>query len=307
MKTLFSRFSFALLVLVLLSGCVWNEQVESSQAGIISIAGKIDRCVSPGLVSDGSFYSDLKTVSISTLTFSVEDAELATDDNQLLGLKITIQAKRQNDCASITNIFTNWASLTVDQVLIDTISATARESMKTGVRSFTLEQLLDDRNGLSLAITESLATDAAKYSAQIVNVTIENVAIDPEYADVLSQKALITAQIDQAVRQQDLIRQTAANEILQEEQRQLALTAQLEAEKAETDIQIEIARRAGEVIAAKNEIYSLNPEAFELERLRLIQGILGDNVIYFLQEGTDLSLFLTQPGQTQPIPVSPTE
>lgn len=302
-KTALGLF-FVLVLSFVLAGCFINDDVKTDQSGVVVDGGKIERCVGPGVHTDWGFFADLREVSNATLTFEVVDPEVATFDSQLVGISVTIQARRNNDCESLTNLLTNWPALIDDEQLKAVISATANEAMKVGTRQFTLTQLLDDRNGLATAIKLSLEADAEKYSTTIINVSIKNVGLDPKYAAVLQEKALYTVQIEAALREQDLIRQQAANDKLRQEQKTLILQAQLETEKAQTAVQVEIATRAGKVVEAANNVYLINPAAFELEKLARLKEILGDKaVIYFIDENTDLTLLLSNiAGGVLPVP-----
>lgn len=290
-----------LIVGLLLSGCYINEEVDANEVGIQMSAGRIEGCVGPGVHTDMSWFADLKQISSATIKLSVADPEVATQDNQLVGVDITIQARRLTDCDSARNLLTNWPALLDDAALSETIDATAREGMKVGTRSFTLTQLLDDRNSLATKIQESLAVDTKVYSVEVVNVIVNNIAIDPGYANVLKEKALLTAQIETELRRQDLIKQTASNNILEQERRTAVLQETVKAEQAQTGVQMEIATRNGKMIAAANQVYVTNQYAFELEKLRLMQGILGDKAtVYFVPAGTDLTM-LWNPNSIVPI------
>ena len=68
-----------------------------------------------------------------------------------------------------------------------------------------------------------------------------------------------------------------------------------------------IASREGKAIAARNEIYLANLPAYELERLRLLKDILGDKaVLYFVPQGTDLTLLLSGAGGPNVVPLPQT-
>ena len=303
------KFYLVILVLMVapfLTSCYINETVRSNEVGVQSVGGKLVQCYNPGVYSSGSFFADLLHVSRDTVTFSVEDPEVATSDNQLVGLRITIQARRREDCESIKGMLTNWSHLVDDARLVEVVTANAREGMKNGTRTFTLTQLLDDRNGLSTKIAESIETDANKYHVDVINVTVENIAISQDYASALQQKALYTAQTEAEKNRQQLILQNQANNKLDQEQRQVVLDEQLKAEQKQTDVQVEIASREGEVIAEQNQIYYENERAYELRRLELLRGVVGAGTVYFLPEGTDLTmLFSPQSGQVVPVPVAP--
>lgn len=292
------KMLFVLSVLVmaaLTTGCYFNEEVQPNQVAVKLYKNQIESIADkPGGVYSAvtCFYCDLKAVDIDTQTFSVEDPEVLTKDNQAVGVKITIQARRKSDAESIKNLLTNW-SLLVDNIqFTNTISATAREGMKNGVRNFTLGELLNDRNGLAGDIKTQLEADAMKYSGEIVNVTIENIGPSAEYMTILSETANLKAQTDQEVRRQDLINQKASNNVLEQNKRVEVAAAQVKAEEAETQVQVEIARRQGEIVAAQNQVYTLNPQAYELKKLELMQNIFNNKTIMFIPEGTNLTTFL---------------
>jgi hypothetical protein len=300
------KYLVGLLILAFsLSSCYLNKEIDANEIGVEMNAGKIRGCVGPGVHTSWGWFDDLKPISSATVKVTVGDPEVATQDNQLVGVEITIQARRMTDCDSARNILTNWNALVDDQALIDTIDATAREGIKVGTRSFTLTQLLDDRNSLAQKIEDSLVGDADFYSVTIVNVIVNNIAIDPSYADQLKEKALLTAQIETELRRQDLIKQTASNNILEQERRTAVLQEQVKAEQAQTNVQMEIANRAGKMIAAENQVYITNQYAFDLEKLRLMKEILGDkSTFYFIPEGTDITM-LWSPNSVVPVPVEP--
>lgn len=303
------------LLSTLLSGCYWLEEIETSEVGAKMNAGRIYDCVPSGQYSESGWFEDLKHISKGTMTFSVEDPEVATQDNQLVGIKITIQARRALegdkglDCESIKNLLQNWPALIDDQSFVDTVSATAREGIKNGTRSFTLTKLLDDRNGLSQAITKHIEEDALKYSGQIVNVTIENIALNPDYAQTLQEKALFTAQTEKELKRQELVIQQAQTNALEQQQLTLVTEERLKREQAQTAVDVEIATREGKKIAASNQIYLDNERAYELEKLRLFAGVLGDkSSVWFIPQGTDLTLLLNQLKDNQTVvPVVPEE
>jgi hypothetical protein len=298
----FIILALSLFGLLFLTGCYINDEVRTDQVGAQLNKNAIIRCVGPGVYTDTAWWADLRQVNVSTLTFEVEDPEVATEDNQLVGVRITIQARRKGDCDSVRALLSNWSHLLDDQNLIDTIDATAREGIKNGTRGFSLQELLNDRNGLATAISTQLELDASKYSVEVINVTIENIAIDPAYAEVLQATAKLKADEDYQARRNSLIEQQAKTDLFERQQAQLVLAEQLKVEQAQTLVEVEIARRAGQKIAAANEVYILNPQAYELERLRLMQSMFGAGTVYFIPEGTDLTTFF---GLNGFLPVQP--
>ena len=289
------RFLLVLIMMIVAfgaTGCYINSDVETHQIGVQLNRNAITNVVTSGVYTDMGFFADLKVMDINTITFSVEDPEVLTSDNQAVAVKITIQARRKSDGDSVRNIFTNWSTLVDNDVLVTTISATAREGIKIGTRAFTTTQLLDDRNGLALTIAEKLKEDTAKYSVDIINVTVENIAFDPKFTDVLNEKALLRVETEKELQRQQLIKQQASNDVLQASEQTLVIREQIIQAQAQTDLEVLIAAREGQKIAELNKIYETNPYAFELERLRLLEKILGDKSVFYIPEGTSIYQFI---------------
>lgn len=290
-----------LAVALFSSSCYWNSEVGTNQAAAQLVKNEVINCVGSGVYTDLDYWSDLTTVNLNTVELQVSDPEVATKDNQLVGVEITIQARRRGDCASIKTLLKNWSHLLDDAQLVATITKTAREGIKNGTRQYTLTQLLDDRDKLANAVKGHLDNDSKQYATEIINVTIENIAIDPEYAAVLQATAKLKADQDFQERRKDLIQQQAQTDLFERQQEQLVLAEQLKVEAAKTDVEVEIARRRGEVVQASQEVYATNPQAFELRRLELLKELFGERTVYFLPEGTDPTMFFNFDG-IAPVP-----
>lgn len=293
-----------LLASFALSGCVFRESVQENEVGVLLFKNQVIDVVGAGVITDMRYWADLKVTNIDTLTFSVEDPEVLTSGNQAVGIRITIQGRRRSDAESIRNIYSNWNSIFKNnEALINVVTATAREGIKNSVREFSLTELLDDRNGLALSMTEQLEADAGKYSFEIINVTIENITVDPEYMAVLNQKAVINVETEKELERQKLIKQKADNDKLQAQNDVAVLVEQIKVQQEKTKLELEIATREGKKIAAQYEVYSKNKEAFELEKLLRLKELFGEGTIYFIPQGTDLTTFFNATG----VPLLPVE
>jgi len=294
------RFLIVVVLMVvfsmLMSGCYLWDEVNPNETGVEIVGGQISEyCKMPGVHTSWQYRADLRHIKGDTLTFEFQDPSVATKDTQIMGVTLTIQAKRKIDCESAKDFIINWPSLLNDDALVQAILATAGEATKNGTRGFTFNELLSDRNGLANAITEALIEDAGKYNVGIVNVIVKDVQIDPEYQDILKEKAELTAQIEMANRRKDLITANAEADVLEQESEKLVLDAQLLREQAQTSVQVEIAQREGEVVAAQWNVYIENEKAFELRKLELLGNVVGDNdKMWFIPQGFDLTTVLLQ-------------
>lgn len=300
-----------LFLTVLLGACVWNEPVGTSEMAVWIDGGKPGQCVGPGVYTGDilNAYQELHQIRIDTMNFVISDPEVATSNSQLVGVEIGIQVKRKPNCESLVEMLTSYPAIAGDdQQVLNLITPSVLEGMKNGVRGFDLNSLLSDRNGLGSAINNSVAKDVSKFGIEVIAVQVKNVALAPAYAQILQETSNLSAQKDLKLREQDVIRQTAANAQFEQEQKALTLSKQLEAEKKQTEIDVEIAKREGAKTAASQQVYSLNPQAFELEKLRLMAKIFSDKTVYFLPFGTDINMLMngfmsgTTPTTAVPIP-----
>jgi regulator of protease activity HflC (stomatin/prohibitin superfamily) len=116
---------------------------------------------------------------------------------------------------------------------------------------------------------------------QLLDIRISNIAPDPQYLEKLQEKARANVEREVAM------------------QRTAQLQEQLKQEKAQTEISLEIARRENQVNEELARVYEKSPQYFELERLARLSDIIGgSDKIYFVPQGTDLTLILG--GGTEP-------
>lgn len=293
-KKLLSGFVF-IIAMMFTTGCIWNEEISASEIGLVTDAGAIQRCESPGLVSDSGFWTDLQKIRVDTLTFPFGNNSVATKDTQIVSVNVTVQVRRSAACQDAIQFYSQWPQLMDDAKLMEAVAATGGEAIKNGVRQFTLDQLLNDRDGLATAIRTALQEDADTYYTTIVNVIVNDVDVDDEYERLLSEKAKLTVQIETENRRQDLVKASAQAAIIEQQQQVEILKAQLLKEQAQTAIQLEISRRQSESVQAQWQVYLDNPEALRLRQLELYQGIVGPGTKWvFVPQGSSVDSILTE-------------
>lgn len=75
------------------------------------------------------------------------------------------------------------------------------------------------------------------------------------------------------------------------------LNEKVKQEQAQTLVEMEIARRNNMVATEKNKIYQLNPQAYELEKMKILRDTIGNNdKLIFVEKGTDITLLLGNDG-----------
>lgn len=297
-----------LCVMPMLSGCYLAEVVEPNEVVAQVDGGQVTGVAGPGVYTNLGPFAGLVKVSSNTLVIATDDPEVATLDNQLVGISVTVQMRRNTSEEAVRDLMKNWRSVaTNDEAFGQLVQPMVLQAVKVGTKKFTLQDLLADRNGLATSIQTDLQTEATKFDSTVVAVQVANVSMDPRYADQLQQKALLLAQAQTALQQQAVISQTAANAILQAERNRAIAQEQLLVEQANTQVQLEIATRQGKITAAQNAVYQTNPQAFELAALDKYARIFGQGTVYFVPVGTPLNLILGPVmSGTQPLPIHPT-
>jgi hypothetical protein len=139
-------------------------------------------------------------------------------------------------------------------------------------------------------MSDLLKTEFDECGIELLDVGVNDIGVDKDYADKLKEKAS----------------SKVATEVSEQKTKQLQ--DQINQEKAQTVIDQEKARRKNLTLAEENRVYELNPQAYELERLRLLKDVIGDNdKIYFIPEGADINMILSGNGTATLTPETPSE
>jgi hypothetical protein len=288
------RFGLLLLVVLslMLSGCYWQQSIDPSQVGVklddgISISG----IVGPGRYSAGGWYSSMREVDISVKTTEWEDPDLVTSDKQPIGLKLALSYHRNPSDACVKQMYETYNSELFDNARLDTlVKSRVPNSAKDNTAKMTLDQMLFGREAFALALTQSVDIEMAKICVILDTVQVANIGADPGYMEKLKQKAQVI---------QD--REIAVESVKTAEEN-------LKKTKAETEIQLELARRQNAMNQELAKTYELNENYFKLEQLKLIREIVaaggGSTKWVFVPEDSNLSFI--DSGGTDIVPVPPT-
>ncbi|MFP4346592.1 MAG: SPFH domain-containing protein [Anaerolineales bacterium] len=281
-----------------LSGCYWQREVEESERGLLMPDGvTLQEVVGAGRYTNLGWYADINTIDVSAKTTSWSDPDLVTADKQPIGLAVGITYRRMSDDESIRAMWSSYRAETLsDDALAQQVLNRIPRVAKEVTSEYTLDEMLgvglgegSGRAVITLDLFNKLEPELAEAHIQLLDVGINNISPSDEYLSLLEEKANAQVRV----------------EVAREETK--ALQEQLAQEEAQTQIELEKARRQNQVNAELAKTYEQSAEYYELERLRLLQGILGDqDKLYFIPEGTNLSVFLTGDATTA-VPVSTPE
>lgn len=289
---------FVLVMLVVLlslsmTGCYWRKEVEASEVGLVMDDGvKISRVVGPGRYNDlWSWYAALKVIDATAKTVAWEDPDLVTKDKQPIGLSVSVTYSRDRDPERAKHMWQFYnAESTSDELLQAQVIARIPRVAKAVTAQYTLDQMLGIAEGFSRqdvqrAMRDMLIEELAEIDSLVLDVGINNISPSSDFMELLEEKANASVEREVAIE-----KAKTAVETLKEE-------------KAQTEIEVEFARRNRLVAEEAAKIYELNDRWYELKRLEALGQVIGQNdKMWFVDPDLDLTMILS--GNDEVIPLA---
>jgi regulator of protease activity HflC (stomatin/prohibitin superfamily) len=285
--------SFVLLMVLaamLLTGCYWNRPVQESQVGLRLDSGRVIEVVPAGRYS-GGWFGSLDFVSISAIDVNWSDPSLITHDQQPIGMAVYMQVKRNSTQECVLKMWREFhAAATDDEALRAMVLGRIPDMAKNLSSKYQLGGILGteggetDRAAVRDALIKSATERLGPVCIDVVTAEISNVEPDAEYTRQLAAKANSKIAAEVSV------------------QNTITLQQQKKEEEAATERDLVIAKRDNQLAQERAKVYQLNPQAYELEKLKLIAQVLaGGNKWYFVEPGLDLTLLFNGNGEVVPV------
>ncbi|MDI7277367.1 MAG: SPFH domain-containing protein, partial [Anaerolineae bacterium] len=186
--------------LLVLTGCYWNEQVETSQVGLLLPDGvTVQQVVGAGRYTNMGWFAELARIDVSAKTLEWEDPDLVTQDKQPIGLRLAITYARKRDKESILLMWDTYrGEATSDDLLERQVETRIPGVAKAITVKYTLDEMLGVE-GADLAqagrervvqdLFDLLRPQLEECGIQLLDIRISNIAPDPEYLEKLREKA----------------------------------------------------------------------------------------------------------------------
>lgn len=278
----------ALLVLLAMAtvfccSCYYNAEIESNEVGIQMDDGvSVSSVVGAGRYTKMKWYADIVAMDISTKKIVLAIDDVSTSDKQTVGVEVLAEVNRKPDENSVRTLWKNYNAVAKSD---EHLTALVQDMMRSPVNKVSTQMTVDEMLGVAdsdktratmendiFGILEPLLSSRG---IALTAFQVMNISVDPQYQAKLQEKS------------------TAAIEIELAEQKAKQLEKQLEQEQAQTEIDLEKARRANLVAEEEAKVYETSKEAYELKRLELMKDMLGESdKVYFIPEGSDITLFL---------------
>lgn len=281
--------SLALLVLVL-TACYRNESVTEYQVGIQLNRNVVQKTLPPGVHSCGEYWCEFAVVDVSSKVWEWTDADLVTNDGQLIGVTIGYTIQRNRDSEAVLTMWRNSSVEALDDAALQRmVENRLARIAKDATTNFSFNEMVgigsdaQGRGALDKMIEESLSRELAEVGVLLVDFGTKNIDPGPAYRESLEAKS----------------QETARTAITAEKTKQLR--EQLAQEKAQTEIAIEQAQRDQKVAELAAQVYETSPFALELEKARIMAGALkATDKVYFVPNDSGFNPFMFTMLASQP-------
>jgi len=283
-----------LLSMLPLTGCYMWEVVQESEVGLKRSDGsRVDEVLGPGRYTNMDWFADLVQLDVSSKLAVWEDNDLITSDKQPIGVQISITYARKRDKDSVLMMWQQYrAEAQNDEILQQQVRNRIPSIAKTVTAAYSLDELLgtapgdtDGRPVVTRRLTDLFKPELDQIGVTLLDIRFSNFSPDEAYLSLLKEKATVGLQQEISTR------------------RTQQLVEQFNQEVAQTKVAVEVAERSNKVEAAKNLVYAESPQAFRLRELELTKDILGPrDKIYFVPQGTDITMWMTGEGGTTTVP-----
>ncbi len=317
-KTIFTIVAVVFLLIVsviILSSCgYFFYEVQANEIGIKFKESRVVEIVSPGRYTEFGLWLDMQTVKVEGLQFCSSDPEVLTKDQQRIGLEVcgTVIRPGMEMAATYPDLWGRYRTfLTSDEALIgpspdgraSLMDQLTRQAMKVcvGGRPFIEAAVCGSRDVLRQCIDEKVSEMATPYGLGVQNIVVPNISLNPAVQQLLDQitderfktdlerqQALrVAAESDRKLaEQQGQIRVEQGK--VQEQRRQEAITAALERESLEQQLQVIVAQKANDLKAAQlaMEVSTAELEVAQLEAKKALAeefaraGLFAENPEY---------------------------
>ena len=283
MKKCLALLALLILSMVFCCSCYYKSEIGSNEVGIQMHDGvSISSVVGAGRYSDYGWWADIISIDTSSKSLTWIDDDVWTSDKQRVSFGSSVTYARKSDESSVRLMWKEYnTAARKDSELEALVLSRIPRVVKQVSTTMTLDEMLGiadsskNRATLQSDIETLLSAELESCGVQLIDFGVNSIGVDPEYQAKLQEKS------------------TAAIEIELAEQKAKQLERQLAQEEAQTQIDLEKARRANLVAEEQAKVYKESEEAYELKRLELLKDMLGDSdKVYFIPEGTDITLFL---------------
>jgi len=309
-----------IVLLLLVAGIAFRSfgfiahKVQANEVAVILNKGRVVEVVGPGIYSRFGLWWEVQDIKIEGITACAEDGEVLTSDQQRIGVTTCATVHRPDASVGLDDyaaVYSDFKSLLTNDDLLVGIKGEdgtlitrgkfqeiAAQAMKSciGDRTFNDAAVGASRDELRACLEENENKLGEGFRISFRNVTVPNIEIHPSVQgklDLITEEKFETDFQRQlglrlaAEAQAELTRQEGEILVsqgkLQEQQRQRAITADLEREAIEAELVVIEAQRANELRDAElTEEVAI--EQLAVQQARALAGLAPETALAALYE-----------------------
>ncbi|PDW04923.1 SPFH domain-containing protein [Candidatus Viridilinea mediisalina] len=297
----------ALVVLIIIAvgfSTMKFAQINEGERGIIVTQGRVEGIQEPGIFfRPFAPFTTVEIVNVRRLSRTISQ-NVASSDKQLYDIDIQVDFSRIATHEALRN---SYGRIGVrDEQLNAFLDGFINDALKSASTQFTLDQVLSDRGGFADRIRQFLVTSPGQgleAPADQLYVRLEAVKVlDIGVGEQYAQLLAEKANLEVQIETEQKRR-----EQIQAQQENNLFQAQQEAqvlltrERGQTEAALEAANRDAQVRAIQGRYWRENPELFELRQRELMVEMMRNGNIWFIDPNTDITLLLNQMGHSSPV------
>ncbi len=267
-------------LLLVLGGCI--AQVPTGHTGILTTFGRVEDTTLEAGLHFKLPYQEVIAMDNRTQKQQLELLCFSSDIQEIsISYSINYQIKKSNAQTIYKNIGKDYYRVVMEPRIQDAV--------KSVMAKYTAESLIEQRDTLSVKITEILEDELSIYDIEVINTAIENMDFSDAFTQAVedkqvAQQQLLKAQTEQEQLTMEQRAEAERKEIIAKADADIAVI-QAEADKEVLRIQADAAEYAGQKDAAVNEALakSLNELLNEYYTIKQWDGKLPE----YLVQGID--------------------
>ncbi|MBP1467847.1 SPFH domain-containing protein [Candidatus Chloroploca sp. M-50] len=282
-------------------------QINEGERGLIVTQGRVEGVQEPGIFfRPFAPFTNIEVVNIRRQTRTIEQ-NVASSDKQLYDIDIQVDYSR---IATPEALQSSYGEIGVDDSQLNAfLDGFINDALKSASTQFTLDQALSDRGGFADRIRQFLTSKAEGQRSPVEQLYVRLEAVKVLDIQVGEQYAQLLA--EKANLEVQIETEEKRREQIQAQQSNNLFQAEQEAtvaltrERGQTAAALEAASRESQVRAIQGRYWRENPELFELRQRELMVEMMKNGNMWFIDPNTDLTLLLNQMAGSGSAPVVP--
>ena len=173
------EFLIPVLVIVLVIALCSIKQINQYERGILFKRGKYSKVLNPGWHIIWPIFESCQKIDIRTRAVDVPEQEAITSDNVSIKINAVIYYK----------VFDAGKALCEVENFHYAVGQLAQTTMRNVVGTVTLDQLLTDREKISLNICEIIDKATDPWGVKVENVELKDISLSQEMQRVMAKVA----------------------------------------------------------------------------------------------------------------------